>query len=80
MMTRALVPDLQHLQNSLNVENRKASSLLFIVLDVGLSEPKTRQSETTRKRGGHLALAPIKVQSSNYVMRKMMIGFGLELL
>ena len=56
MMTRALVPDLQHLQNSLNVENKKASSLLFIVLDVVLSEPKTRHSETTRKRSGHLAL------------------------
>ena len=56
MMTRALVPDLQHLQNSLNVENRKASSLIFIVLDAGLSEPKNRHSETKRKRGGHLAL------------------------
>ena len=56
MMTRALVPDLQHLQNSLNVENRKASSLLFMVLDAGLSEPKIRHSETKRKRDGHLAL------------------------
>ena len=53
------MPDLQHLQNSLNVENRKASSLLFIVLvlDAGLSEPKIRHSETKRKRSGHLALA-----------------------
>ena len=34
------VPDLQHLQNSLKVDNRKASSLLFITIAVVLSEPK----------------------------------------
>ena len=72
-MTRALVPDLQHLQNSLNVENRKASSLLFIVLvlDAGLSEPKIRHSETKRKRGGHLALLlPGTANNVNFLMGK----------
>ena len=72
MITWALVLDLHLLQNSLNVENSKASSLLFImlVLDAVLSEQKIHHSETKQKHSSYLALEAtpeLNINSSDYL-------------